>query len=527
LAPPKERWKEEDRTRQAIVSTAQEILGQEIVGLAESVRQTASDPERPDSRALASCAEVVTRWNLAGETRTAAQAAATAAWTVALPSQEKLRSALQEILFSFQAAMSVEDSLQAAVKDLTDLADAQRDLASHSESGQERKQETLQDAAAVLEKTLLGLNLPASQKTSTAKDLMEQATKAIAKKSPESSALQEKAASTLDEAKKDLETQIAALSETSTPQTPQERLEALAKLHDEVMKQKTEADTMAANPNAARDAAKALSKDVAKTQQEALGVSPAAAQPLGSAASQLGMEDASASKKAADASPKLAEAASALQKEMDQVRGAMENARQMAQAESALDTAVLQTALGARSTEGESANLEDAAGRFEDASRRLEGIQQSPNLPSDVAGALKAAQEALDAAKQAAEQGGAKGGKDNAAKAQQAMAQAKEAMGQAAGGMPQGGMMAGGKGKPGPPSRSKGGGGKLAGAEPMPDQLIGSGADTQRNAGVVVGALKPGERAAIRQSAQENVPSEYTALVRQYMKNLADEGASK
>jgi hypothetical protein len=168
--------------------------------------------------------------------------------------------------------------------------------------------------------------------------------------------------------------------------------------------------------------------------------------------------------------------------------------------------------------------LDAAAKSLADASDEAQTAAKTPGLPDAATKAVQAAQDAIAKGKQMAAKKDASGAlaQENAAQQQLAQAQAAVAMAQAglaaAAPPPPGSGPPDANPQPGPP-----------GSDPAQGVTAGSTqAGTLHDAsghGKFV-ALEARDRAAIDQTQTEKRPQEYSAMIDQYMKNLADQSSS-
>jgi len=503
---------EAEKEREQLAGTRQTALEREVIALIEGMEFEVGQEENSEKQALQSCLASAAKTNLRSLAQQAAQQTAAGAWEPASAAQKQVRAALADLARVFQTVTDPTENLQQVMQALADLSADQKQLHDYtwkertpqSLAEQARDQANIQDAASVLTSNLTGLNAQAAQKLQEAREKMQASADSLAQRNADGSAgrHQEQALKALELVQKEMEQQLTAMSAASTPQ---DRLAQLEKVQAQIQGELQQAQQLAATPADANP----LAGQVSQTQEDALPLSPAAAQSLGQAASDL----TAPAPNAAAAAQNLAAAAGAIEQEIAATKQEVAAANAAAQADAALADA--QSSAAAAMQSADAAKLAEAANQFSAAAQKLDGLAASA-LPADAQAALEEAKEALGAAALDAAQ--TKGGeaKASGAKGQQALAQARAALGGTPGSQP-GGQPAAGKGQ------------AMMGGTPGGNQdtgLLGnSGPDAVAGSALTEGTLKVKDRDAIRQLSREKVPEEYSPLVQQYMKNLADDSA--
>jgi len=461
--------------------------------------------------------------------------------------QKSVTLILVEMEQALYADGKMVERLQAVLDDLNRILGSQRQVADAASKVRvkqsmpyefQRLESGLSDQSEALRVELQVLNANAAGEVQIAQEMMEKSVANFIRMWEEREQAQQNTAEgvkRLETAKAELEKQIAQASEKAQL-TPQQLSALLEQLQREVLQAAMDQNRVAQasktpnSPFMPSDAQRqALLNKVGDLQQQALPVSPDAAQDLSKAAEEMAQPGADAQQAAEQSLTQAAQALAAQDAALNgrspeqQALAKAENQLAQAQQDAAQAQKDLQANQTAQATNELNAAQQEAAAAAQTAAAAMQNTPDAatgndPQQPG-AQQAMQQAQQDLNQAKmEAAQQKGGQAQADAKAaqgamqQAMQAMQQASQAMAQAAGN--QAGNTATQNSPDNPNSQGNGGGG------PSGDFLKGAGA-VGGPAQVVTG-LSPRDRDAVAQFKNEKPPREFVSDVQQYYKNLAD-----
>ena len=511
------------KTTHDVVSAEQSAISGEIellVKILEAKPTPTPDTDAPDDTPQA-VLETMKGNSLQADAQAAAQSITQGPLPDTVAKQSAVRDLLTSALRTAMAKIDVVTQLQQVKAELSQITDDQENLGATSKKTKldgatlAERQAKIGDRTSVTQALMKSLCPPASAQTGQAQLAMQESSEALTTaKDPATTAPQQKVVvDALKKAAELLDQQIAA-TEKEQNTSPLDKLEQLEQLKNEIALQ--------------QQSPQPSPSSLQKLQQDAAAVSPPAANKIADAADQFQKPtpDTSAGQKS------LADAKDEVQKEEDALKETAKDYQALNDASKQLQQAEQNSADADKSIQQSNASdLTQAAKELTKAQANVAQIQQNANQAGIPKDAQKALQEAADALKEAAMQAvQAKGAEAQAQnqKAMSAMQQAQSGMGKAMAQLQQQSQGKGqgqgqGQGKSGP---SKFAGGKAGGSEAPKESggvLAGSGAG---GIAQVVGGLTTKDRDAMTQFQAEKSPPEYSQLVQQYLKNLADSSSS-
>ena len=547
-----------------IVSAEQSSIGDEIQLVFKILGSKTDTTAKPDAADTSKAVlDAMTNSLFQSTANLATQLTAAGPFPPAVSKQTAVRTYLISFLRIAMSSIDPVTQLQQAKAQLDQVVADQKDLADKAKQSQQdgatlaERQQKISDDLSLTQAALKTTSPEASTPLDQAQQAMAQSADALEKaKDPSTTAPQQQAvADNLQKAEDALDQQIAS-AEKEENESPVDKLAQLQQLQNQINQAEQNPQTSAA--------------DLQKLQQDAMVPSPQASDKIADAADQLQQEQADqTSQPPANQSPPpdpsqsgqppasqsqqnppagsppqgsqppldhtqadqlLAQASADVQAQEDALKQDAQDYQALSQANQQLDQAEQQTQSADQSMQNPAnKDLTGAAQSLSQAQASVDQMSQSPppgGLPGDSQQALQQASADLkNAAMQAVQaQGAAAAAQGQAAeaamqKAQAGLNQAMAQIQQKSQGQMQGQMQAQfGQQQVGSTFH----GGPLN-QDAMYGQLLnGYGPKATRGSALVVGGLKPKDRAALAQFRQEKAPPEYADQVQQYLKNLAD-----
>jgi hypothetical protein len=501
----------------AICQSEQAGLKEEIGLILEGLAKMVAEVPESDRPGLAEALAEGKRLNITALASTAAEQTALASFPSCLESQSAFLDGLQSMRVKAREKMGVEDRVRELQEQFQQLARNQQRAADNTQTADAsaardilETQGGLSDQLVIMSKELSMIHAEAARFAQEAGASMDQARESLRgvpvlrneiRKTVNQN--QVAAVNSLQAAGDDLQKLLEKLVQAGdkSPQTIQDALNALAQLDKKVRTAMARQQLLDSRPVPA-DQLK-LATETLGLQEEALPLVPSAAPYLGQAAGHMRQDRPKAYPALVLASKEIEKQMKALaeaQAEIDKLQAA---ADKLAQAQAAAQAA-------AQNLQQAKPDMAGAVQQTQQAEQALDQVE-APMAQQ----ALDQAQQQLEASTMSAAQAQQQQASNANAQAQQAMQQAQQSLQQA---MAQ--ATASALGQPGPPQDAQ-----MAGMQISFDADVSSFmGNSQRpsSVGKPPGALSPKDRDSISSLEKEKTPTEYLAMVQQYLKNLAE-----
>jgi DNA polymerase III delta prime subunit len=487
----------------------------------------------------------------------------------ALDKQKAVRTYLIGFLRIAMSSVDPVTQLQQAKAQLDQVVSDQKDLADAAKQSKQdgatlaQRQEKISDDLSVTQAALQSVSPAATTPLDQAQQAMTKSSDALDKaKDPSSTAPQQQAvADALQKAEDTLDQQIAS-AEKQEDESPVDKMAQLQQLQNEINQaeqnpqtsssdlQKLQQDAMVPAPQAAdkiADAADDLQQQQSDQSQQPPATQPQSGQPPADQSAQPQSDQPPSDQSQANpsqpgqppgakppldhtaANQLLAQASADIQAQEHALKQAAQDYQALSQASQQLDQAQQETQAADQAMQNPANHdLTGAAQDLTQAQSQVNQMGQSPppgGLPADSQQALQQAADALKNASLQAVQAQGAAAAEQGEKAEAAMKEAQNGLNQA---MAQVQEKARGTEMGSYASSLHDYGHSMGQVQPNgPEQtysnrLAGSGPRAGEGSALVVGGLKPKDRAALTQYQKEKVPPEYADQVQQYLKNLAD-----